>query len=213
MKKYGWKLLVLLIFAALVFVWLIRAPLLSSFLSNKMGIQISIRWIGLWPSHTNIHVFTIKNPPGFQDSAFKAEEVVCNYRLRQLVGDPTVIDRIEIKNSVLRIDFTNSMGTSNNWTVLGQMVPKQKSHSNVLIQKLILTDFNVEIHGANYLVKAKQTHFDLLEFDDINSQEGFPTALLIKLIFQKSGIDQYIQDLFNPEEKIRSILTPNILEI
>ena len=123
MKRYGWKLLVLLILAALVFVWLIRAPILSSYLSNKIGVPVSIRWIGIWPSYTNIHVFAIKNPPGFKDRAFKAEEVVCHYQLGQLFGDPRVIDSIEIKNSVLRVDFTNPLGAANNWTVLAQMMP------------------------------------------------------------------------------------------
>lgn len=208
MKRYGWKIVVLLILAALVFVWLIRAPLLSAYLSNKMGIDVSMQWIGIWPSHTRIHDFALKNPPGFKGRAFKAEEVDCNYSFEKIFSDPTVIDLIEIKHSVLRIDFTNPLGTANNWTVLGQMIPKNRKNSNVLIRKLILTDFNVEVNGVNLLVKVKETHFERLEFDDISSQNGFPTARLVKLIFQSSGIEQYIQDLFNPEENIQKILSP-----
>ena len=208
MKRYGWKFFILIILASLVFVWLIRAPLISSYLSKKLRIEISIRWIGVWPTYMNIHGFAVKNPPGYHEKAFKAEEITCRYNLGQLLGNPTVIDSIEIKNPVLRIDFTNPLGTANNWTALAERMPERKSRSNVVIRKLILTNFNVEIYGANLLVKPKQTHFDRLEFDEIDSQQGFPTARLIRMIFQSSGIDQYLQDLFNPEQNIQNLLSP-----
>ncbi len=208
MKRDGWKIAVLLILAVLVFFWLIRVPILNSALSNRLGVTISVKWVGLWPSRTKLHKFEIENPSGFKGNAFEAKQVVCRYSLSELFGDPTVIDGIEIDHSILRIDFTNPMSTANNWTALGQMLHKQKSASKVLIRKLILTDFDVEIHGANYLARPKQTHFDTLEFDDISSQEGFPTARLVRLIFQSSGIDQFIENLFNPEKRIEEALTP-----
>ncbi len=208
MKRDGWKIAVLLILAVLVFFWLIRVPILNSALSNRLGVKISVRWIGLWPSRMNLHNFEVENPPGFKGSAFEAKQVACYYSLSELFGDPTVIDRIEIDQSILRIDFTSPLSVANNWTVLGQMMPKQKSNSKVLIRKLTLTDFDVEIHGANYLVSPKQTHFDSLEFDDISSQEGFPTARLVRLIFQTAGIGQYIENLFNPEKDIEEALSP-----
>jgi|GEM_PF-2833611 len=166
----------------------------------------ALRWIGIWPSHTNIHTFAVKNPPGFKGRAFAADEIAVNYRLKGLFGDPTVIDEIEVKHSVLRIDFANSVGTQNNWTALGQMMPKQKKQSHVIIRKLVLTDFNVEVYGFNLFVKTKQTHFDRLEFDNIDSLEGFPTDRLIRLIFQSSGIEQYIQNLFGPSGPIQLVL-------
>ncbi len=193
MKKDGWKIVALLILAVLVFFWLIRIPILNSYLSNQLGIKSSVRWIGIWPSPMKMHGLSIENPPGFKGSAFEAKRVVCQYGLRELFGDPTVIDRIEIDRSILRIDFTSPSSVANNWMVLGQMMPERKSDSKVLIRKLTLTDFDVEIHGTNYLVSPKQTHFDFLEFDDISSQEGFPTARLVKLIFQTIGMGQYTQ--------------------
>jgi hypothetical protein len=208
MKRVGWKIAALLILAVLVFVWLIRVPILNSALSNRLGVSVSARWIGLWPTYTKLHLFKVENPPGFQGSAFEAKEIVCRYSLRELFGDPTVIDRIEINHSVLRIDFTDPLSVANNWTALGKSLPQHKSDAKVLIRKLTLADFNVEIVGANYLVKPKQTHFDALEFDDISSQEGFPTARLVRLIFQTSGLGEYIENLFNPEIDLEEALTP-----
>jgi len=205
MKKYGWKALVLLALAALVFVWLIRAPILSSYLTKKMGLEVSLRWIGLWPSHTTIHLFKVKNPPGYTGEAFKAAKIVCNYQLGPLFGDPSVIEEIEIHNCVLRIDFPSSLSASNNWTAIGEKIRKERG-GGVIIRKLILTNFDVEIHGSPVFVKAKQTHFDRLEFDEIDSEEGFPTEKLIQLIFQTSGIDQFLQNLFQPAQKYLSPL-------
>lgn len=207
MRKYGWKVVVLLVLAALVFVWLIRAPILSSYLTDKMGVPVSMRWIGIWPRHTNIHQFSIKNPPGYKGRAFAAEEIGLSYTLKELFGNPTVIDEIEVKHSVIRIDLTNPVGSDNNWSALGKVMPKQKKPSHVIIRKLILTDFNVEVYGTNVFVKTKQTHFDRLEFDNIDSQQGFPTDQLIRMIFQSSGIDQYIQNLFlGPNSPIQQVL-------
>ena len=208
MMKYGWKLLVLIVLAALVFVWLIRAPILSSYLTKKMGVNVSLRWIGLWPRHTNIHFFSIKNPPGFKGDAFKADQITCNYQLGRLFSDPSIIEEIEIKDCVLQIDLIDPMGSANNWTAIGKMIPQQKKRSHVIIRKLVLTNFNVVIHGKNLFIKPKQTYFDRLEFDDIDSEEGFPTARLIQMIFQSSGIQDYIKDFLNPGGNLQRYLSP-----
>src|SRR5262245_32445365 len=208
MKKYGWKVGLLTIFAVLVLFWLIRAPILSAYVSSKIGLPVTIRWVGLWPSRTNMHGFVMMNPSGFKNSAFKAKEVVCRYRLNELFGESTVIDLIEVDHSVLTIEFKDPNSTDNNWTVLGEKVEKRQEGSKVLIKKLVLKDFNVDIQGTNNIAKAKQTHFDEVEFDNIGSEEGFPTERLIRMIFETGGIDQFLKGLFNPEKGLQKAMSP-----
>src|SRR5689334_5655852 len=116
MKKYGWKIVGLFILAGLLFFWLIRAPVLSIYLSDKMGIDLSVRWVGLFPHHSKIHGLKIENPRGFKKSAFEAKEVVCRYHMGDLFAETTVFDLIEIDHSVLMIDFSSPYHIENNWT-------------------------------------------------------------------------------------------------
>lgn len=210
MKTYGWKFVVLIICAALVFIWLVRAPIAGSYLTGKMRVPVSIGWIGLWPSSMNMHSFKIKNPPGFDGPAFKAREILCSYQLSQLFGNPAVVDQILIRNAVLHIDFTNQSGTENNWTAIGRGMSPIQSAKEVLIHKLILTNFTVEIHGLSavgLLMNVPKTkHFDRLEFDNIDSRKGFPTEQLVRSIFQGAGIDQYLQEFFNPLNPVNELL-------
>lgn len=208
MRNYGWKLFVLVLLTAFVFVWLVRAPILSIYFSKQSGLNLSIEWIGIWPSEFKMHNFSINNPSGYEGKAFQAKQIICDYKVSELFNDPAVIEQIEIQNSVLRIDLTNPMSASNNWTAMGEKMPKQKKTGHIIIRKLVLTNFNVDIRGHHMFVKPKQTHFDRLEFNEIDSQEGFPTELLVRLIFQSSGMNELLQDFFNPARDLQKVLRP-----
>lgn len=202
MWKYGWKIIVLLILGALVFLWLIKAPIMSSYLSDKMRVPVSIGKISMWPSQTTMKDFRIKNPHGFKTkTAFEVTKTLVQYQFSQLFGNPSVIDLIELDDIYLSVEFSNPLGTQNNWTAIGaNMVKKErKTNQQVLIHKLVLNNLTVDIRGLG-LVGAPQTkRIARLEFNEINSQDGFPTQELIKAIFGGAGIQQYIQNLLNPQ--------------
>ncbi|MBM3184094.1 MAG: hypothetical protein FJZ64_02160 [Chlamydiae bacterium] len=140
----------------------------------------------------------MKNPPGFKGNAFQAEKIECEYQWKSLMGDPTTIDQIEIQNSILQIDIVSPTSSANNWTSIAERIPEMQKGGRVLIKKLILTNFNVDIHGKSAFVKPRQTYFDRLEFENIDSDKGFPTAALIQKIFQSTGVEEFIKDLFSP---------------
>src|SRR3989344_1329399 len=170
MRRYKWQLVALVVCAALAFVWLVKAPIFGSFLTRAMRVPVSVVWVGFWPHQTNLHAFKIKNPRGFKDwAAFRAGRITCDYQVRQLFGKETIIDQIAIQTIVLRVDFADPVGTRNNWTAIAEGMPPARSHRRVFIRKLVLHDFNVEVHGMNPQIKIKQNHFDRLEFDDIDS--------------------------------------------
>jgi len=209
--KHGWKLLVLLIIAAVIFVWLIKAPLMSTYLSNKMKVSVSVGSISMWPKRTTIRNFKINNPHGFKlNAAFKADHTEIDYDFKRLTGAVSEIDQILIDGVYLGIECSTSDCSSNNWTAIGSKMPKEdKRVHEVLVHDLILTNMTVDIRGLGLLGKPTTKHFDRMEFREIDSRTGFPTKELINKIFQGAGMMQYIQDAFSlPQDAIEQFLNP-----
>jgi len=83
-----------------------------------------------------------------------------------------------------------------------------KSDHEVIVRKLILSDLHVEIRGAesNPFIKVPpRKYIKRLEFRNVSSKKGFPTKELIRAIFQGAGIEQYIKEIFSPENIIRQL--------
>jgi hypothetical protein len=210
MLKWGFSLIGLIILGSIVFLWLVKAPIMSSYLTQKMHVPVSLGSISMWPSETMIRDFQIRNPRGFKTkSAFKAEETHIQYRFKQLFGNPSEIDLINIDNVYLSIEFSNPLGTKNNWTAIGSKIPENPNRKQeVLIHKLVLTNVMVEIRGLG-LTGAPQTKMiSRMEFNEIDSQEGFPTKELIQQIFGGAGLQQYIKELFSPQKVLDKVLSP-----
>ncbi len=208
MKRHWWKVVLLVLIGLCLFFWFTKTPFIASYLSEKMGVSVSIKDISIRPSQSIITDFSIKNISGFKTkTAFKSEMTQIQYRLRQLFGSPTEIDRIELDNVFLSIEFSNPLGTANNWTAIAARMPKQEKRSDVIIHKLILNNLVVEIRGLGFEPPTTKT-FGRMEFDEIDSREGFPTKELIRKIFGQAGLLQYIQDVFNPQKVLEKYLSP-----
>ncbi len=209
MFRHGWKLIVLIIIAAFVFLWLIKAPIMSSYLTKKIGVDVTVRRISMWPSVTTILDFRIANPYGFQSrNAFKVEQTKINYRWSALSNQPSEIDLITLDNVTLNIEILNGSPSNNNWTAIGAQMPPRKGNNEVVIHKLILRNMTVNTSGpgANKLGVAGTKHFDQMEFDEIDSRYGFPTKELISRIFQGAGLKMFIEKFLNPTQQIQKVL-------
>lgn len=208
MFRHGWKLIGLIIVAAFVFLWLIKAPIMSSYLTKKMGINVTMRSISMWPKTTTIRHFRIANPPGFRtSSAFEVDKTQVNYRWAALTSEPSEIDLITLDDVFLNIEIRSSP-SDNNWAAIGAQMPERKRGKEVVIHKLVLRNITVKTEGAaaKKLGIAGTQHFDQMEFDEIDSRDGFPTKELIRRIFQGAGIRQYIENLLNPAQQIKNTL-------
>lgn len=211
MKKVSKKMLLLIVMASLVFLWLIKTPIMAGYLTHKIHVPVSIGNVSIWPSQTNIRDFRIKNPHGFKThSAFSVHQVDIFYDVHQLRQTPRHIQKIEMDDIFLSIEFSNALGTQNNWTVIGSKIPKEDSYSGkeLIIDKLILTNLKIEIRGLGLIGAPQMQQIARLEFDQISSEKGFPTKQLIQQIFQSAGIQQYIKEAFNPENVIEKVLNP-----
>ncbi len=210
MKKLGGGIILLIILGSIVFLWLIKAPIMSSYLTSRMKIPISIGSMSMWPSQTIMKNFKVPNPRGYSlPYAFKAERTEIDYQLKHIFGDPCIIDKIEIDNVLMTIIVTDSTGAKNNWAKLGSKIPDEPNTREIIIHHLILTNMKIEIRGLEGLGVASQTKtIDRMEFDEIDSKQGFPTKELISKIFEGAGMQKYIQELFNPENIIEKVTNP-----
>lgn len=211
MTKHIWKLVLLILLAFIVFVWLIKAPIMSSYLSDKMKVPVSVGTISMWPSKTTIHRFKIMNPRGFKEkTAFQVDHAEIDYKYKHLFSDPTELDQITLDKVYLSIELRNATGTDNNWSEIGARMPKEKSNREVIIHSLTLNNITVDVGGpgAKILGVAGIRHFDRMQFNEIDSREGFPTKELVRKIFEGAGIQQYLQNFLNPAKQIQNALKP-----
>lgn len=201
----------LIVLAAIVFLWLIKAPIMSNYLTRKMGIPVKLHSISMWPSETIIKHFRITNPPGYRTrTAFEVDLTKINYRWPALTGNPAEIDLIALNDVFLNIYISDPKGRDNNWADIGAGIPPRRGDKEVIVHKLILRNMTVKTEGpgAVTLGVAGVQHFDQMEFDEINSKYGFPTKELIGKIFQGAGMRQFLEKFLNPANQIKKAINP-----
>lgn len=211
MFRHGWKLIGLIFVGLLVFFWLIKAPIMAAYLSDKLGLHVTVKRISMWPTVTTMRHFMIANPHGFNSvAALDVEKTTINYRLRALINHPSEIDQITLENVFLHIELLGSGKGDNNWAAIGARMPKKRDGNGVIVHKLVLKNMTVltEGPGAKALGVAGTQHFDYMEFDHIDSRDGFPTKEAISKIFQNAGLLKYLENFLNPTQKIKDALNP-----
>lgn len=209
MFRWGWKILFLIFVGFIIFAWLMKAPIMSSYFTSKMGIPVNIGGISIRLSKTSMERLTIDNPRGYSShKALEVKDTTLKYRWDALRADPSEIDLIVLDGVSLNIDIRDPTGTNNNWAAIIDQIPKRKSDKHVVIHKLIIRNLTVytEGAGAKILGVSGTRHFDEMQFDEINSADGFPTKELIARIFGNVGLMKYIENLINPTQRIKNTL-------
>ncbi len=197
MPKHGWKIIALGIAVVLGAIWLLFAPIVSSYLSRTLGMRVSVAAVTVGPSKMKMRNFRISNPYSYKHRyAFKAGSILSSYQWKSLTGNPRIIDQIEVDQIKLSIEFANALGTQNNWADLISEIPKRKEHEReVIVKKLIMTNVTVNIEGMGFLAKSESRTIDRMEFTDVSSKEGFPTGELVAQVFGRANLMQYIKDV------------------
>lgn len=209
MLYHGWRLWAMIGLGVLTFLWLIKASAMAIYISDKMNIPVTIRWITVWPSETLLHGFRIANPPRFHKvSALQAKRIQITYHPQQILATPAEIEEVVFDKVTLNIELPTLAKADNNWTAIGARMQKSGKGKGVIVHKLILRDLTVETlgKGAQALGIAGVQHFDQIEIDQIDSRQGFPTKELIQQIFEKVGLLNYLEKFINPSERIKNTL-------
>lgn len=214
MKRFL-TLIVLIAIASIVFIWLVKAPIMSNYLTKKIGVPVKVRSISMWPSETTINHFRISNPRRYENpTAFEVNRTRIDYRWSALTGNPIEIDLITLDDVFLNIYINNDSGKDNNWADIGAGIPKEPRDREVVVRKLILKNMTVQTEGpgAKKLGVSGTQHFSQMEFSEIDSKDGFPTKELVAKIFQGAGMRQFLDRFINPANQIKKALSPlNIL--
>ncbi len=213
LKKKSPLFIFMVILGSLIFLWFIKGPIVASYLSNKMKVDVSLLSVKLRPSYLKIHNFRIANPPRSKTAkAFSAKTIEANYSLEKLFGNPSVIEEVFLDKVFVGVEFYNPLGTDTNWgRIFNNMKAKEKKEEKekgFIIRKLIIQDLDLSIYGlgvGGVLGKAQKKHFPKLVFYNINSKSGFPTGLILETIFNSLGIENYLKNLFNPEKELKGI--------
>lgn len=211
MLRHGWKFVLLIVVAVFLFFWLIKAPLVSVYLSDKLGVPVTMRTISIWPKTTTIRHFRIANPSRYRKpSALEIGKTRIHYNWRNVIGNPAIIDLITLDQVELNIVIDSVSGSDNNWSAIGSSMPEVRHERGVMIKKMIVKDVivNVSGRGATLLGVSGQKRFNQMEFDNINSKDGFPTKELIQQIFKGAGILKYLERFLNPTQVIKEVLSP-----
>lgn len=207
--KRGWKFITIVVVGAMAFIWLVKVPILSFYLTEKLRIPVEMVWIGIWPTETTLRDFKIKNPKGFKPPyAFTVKKARVGYHLKALFSEPVTFDEIALDTVVVEVIFSRPGELSNNWTVLSDHMPKQASSHSVFIDKLILENITIVVKDFSYPGDVTTRYFDRLEFDNINSARGFPTEQMIHRVFGGLNLGDFIKDAFDPKDLIEDVLDP-----
>lgn len=152
MAKITWKLLLLLIAGGIVFLWLIKAPILGWYLTKLMQVEVSVGSISIWPSETTIRHFSIHNPPEFVDrKALTVKHIQASYQFDKVRNTPHEIEVLQLDSAYFFIDCANQTCSENNWSEIANSIPESHGNGGVIIHKTIITDLTVEFKGGGLL--------------------------------------------------------------
>ncbi len=121
-------------------------------------------------------------------TAFRAEVLEVAAPYKHYLQHPIVIDKIEMDNIYLDIEFYNEDKTEGNWhSLIANMHSDEKpvKHKRkTLIKKLVLNHIQVNVILADGKIH-RLSPIEYLEFDDITSEEGIPIKEISEIIVRK----------------------------
>jgi hypothetical protein len=201
------------IIAFIIVIWVLKAPIISSYLSHKLGVNVSMGSVRISTTEMKIKKFKINNPIGARsNTALSSQNIKVSYTWNDLRSDPGIIDDIELNNVFLGIELYNATGTQNNWSqILANVDDEQdKDAKETIVKHLVINNLAVSIRGKGFFSSWKKIkEIPRLEFRNISSKDGFPTEELIEQIFDEANLGTYIKELIKqPTQVLDKIFSP-----
>lgn len=170
--------------------WVNKENIAAHFLSRQLHVPVTIRALNISKKEADISRLWIGNPPHSKTStSFSAETISIYSNLDQVLGDPLIIDEIDISNIYVGVEYYE--GDETNWTyILENSNETKEVNRDYLIRTLILENLTVEVMQADGKIIRYPT-IQRMEFHNISSETGFPIEEIEKAIF-----NMMMQDLF-----------------
>ncbi|NGX52432.1 MAG: hypothetical protein KR126chlam5_00730 [Candidatus Anoxychlamydiales bacterium] len=202
MRKHSpWFIALFAIILIVVVVWVIKTPIIASYLSSKLKTDVSMSNIAVSTKKMEIKNFRIKNPKGSKNKyAFIAKKIEVYYSFSELMSSPSIVDSILVQDINLDVECSNPLCTKNNWTtIIDNISAKEKksaSKKEMILKTLSLKNMDVAITGLGLdFNKTKKTNVASMQFNNISNKTGFPTQELIAAIFKSAGLTDYLKGI------------------
>lgn len=217
---------VVIIAAVLVvfFGWSRIPDWLASRLEEKLQVHVSIDDVHPSWESIDIQKLEIGNPSGYNlPKAFSSEQILIEAPAANYLRKQVVIEKMQIDNIYLGLEFDKQRSQNGNWTVLmANLRASEASHPHdgktVLIKKLILNNIDITLaYRDNSMRPKKLKTIKHLEYDNVTSEKGIPTEQIadivmremLKSIFSFENLGNMLENVLkNPYNAPKTLLKP-----
>ncbi|GAB4185415.1 MAG: hypothetical protein Tsb0015_02360 [Simkaniaceae bacterium] len=194
--------ILIVLFAAFFIAWNLLPTFVSSSLSDKAKVDVSIGHIGIYPSSISAENIKVGNPAGsILPQALKVDKLKADVPITHFFDRQIIIPMMTLDDIYLGLEFDKKGSKTGNWTTImdnlnksmdsdskkssqSKKDPSEKAKRSVLIKKLILTNIKIELVYRSEGKVHKLDPIPRLEFTNVSSEGGLPTAQITNLIMQ-----------------------------
>ncbi|MCF7806088.1 MAG: hypothetical protein K9M07_06095 [Simkaniaceae bacterium] len=215
--KILWRILIgsiILIFIGISLCYTLLPSIVSHTLSKRAQVEVNIDGITLSLSSLSIRDFVMGNPPrSILPQALKIGKTEANVPISHFFKEKILIPTMNLNNLYVGLEFNSKSDHRGNWTYIMKNLNDSNSsdpnsNTEVLIKQLNLNDITVAIVYKDQPKKIRTVHISSLQFTDVSSQGGIPTAQITQLImryalqqiFSKENLQNMIQDIISPNK-------------
>ena len=217
--------LLVVLFILLIIGWNMLPGMVSSKLSERAKVAISIRDIGLSPWSISINRLKVANPSGsILPEALKISNIDINVPMTHFFHKEIVIPTMTLDQVYLALEFDSPKSTNGNWTtIMGNLTSdnggpssskKDDSDRSVLIKHLVLTNVEVDLAYKSTEKVQRLAPISRIDLYDISSTGGIPSAQIMNIVmeqilrnvFSKENLRNMLQDVLTPGSKSNQFL-------
>ncbi|QVL57884.1 MAG: hypothetical protein KFB93_02050 [Simkaniaceae bacterium] len=164
--------------------------ILAQIISRTTHTPVTINTIDFHQEAFTIQNLIIANPDNaYIPTAFKAEVVKVNSSYKEYFKNHIKIDKIEMDNVYINIEFYTEDKLEGNWQSLIENMGTSHhlSYGNkhkTFIKKLVLNNVQITLVLSDGKIH-RLSPIPHLEFDDVTSEEGFPIKEISEIIARK----------------------------
>jgi len=196
--------LILAVAIALIVAYTFKTKLIVYFLTNKLGVPVTIESTTIRKNELDINNLWIGNPEGSKTKrAFSSEINQIKGSPSELYNTPHTIDEVYMENIFVGVELYSADGKDNNWSLI---LTKKKVHETkprpYLIRKFIIRNLSIQLVKANGEVQNFPVIKEMV-FYNISDETGFPIKdiekalfnLVLKEVFKKIGLEQLMNTI------------------
>lgn len=208
---YFFICVVIILFAAAFFGWNYLPYWISSTLSQKMGVSVSVNHLHITPNTATIHNLDIGNPTGFTlDKALQIKKIQTNAPASSFFYDHIVVDEVLLSNLYLGLEFESVTDTRGNWTIIMNNLrsslrdPDQSSKEGktFLIKKLTIRNIKIDLvfkKNDGKVIHLKPIPY--MEFKNVSSEGPRSIGQLINVVMtgllKEVFLEQHLKDMLH----------------